>query len=261
MSASEIGARIEALAPDRSAEPASVIALADACFALEGGMSRVFDMPRPAHPDCAALRQRCLELMRSWLPRLDRKTLRELEWRVKDRGTPLDLAARKAELARSTLPDRAGELAAFAELPAIADHEAVGALYVEKRLAIGEFPGDGVEVAARPGVWLAYLKEAVDDERSPAELLCVHAEARGRIDALRAARRRLPEPLPIDGARMAVADATAARDEELAEALVENDVDRYRGRAAQVFLDGDGHAVVHVAREGAQVVLVIVELR
>lgn len=44
------------------------------------------------------------------------------------------------------------------------------------------------------------------------------------------------------------------------EALGENDGDVYRGRAAQLFLDGDGHAFASVASENEQVVLAIVDI-
>ena len=71
--------------------------------------------------------------------------------------------------------------------------------------------------------------------------------------------QRLDEKLPIHGARMAVADALAARDEDFVEALGENDEEVYRGRAAQVCLGG-GHGIAFAQYESNRAVLVLVKL-
>ena len=118
---------------------------------------------------------------------------------------------------------------------------------------IGEFPETGKTIPARAGVWLVYFREE-------AELVGVHAECLARIEDLRTAAVRLPRRLSIHGARMAIADGDAAKDEDFCNALGENNEAELRGRAAQVFLGGDGHGTASVARENDRAVLVLVGL-
>jgi hypothetical protein len=141
----------------------------------------------------------------------------------------------------------------------------VGALYVEGRLLVGEWPEHGAKLDARKGVWLAYFRQVPytdddDDNPAPDELLAVHADCLARVDELRNGMQRLDEELPIHGARMAIADALAARDEDFVEALGDNDEEVFHGRAAQVYLGGDGHGVAFAQYEANRAVLAIVKL-
>lgn len=266
--AEPLRAEIEKLAPDRSKNAVSAVMLSDAMYALEAKFSQVLGVEPPREPATRdTLRNRCLELVRQWVPLLDLQNLKQLEARVKDRRMPVDLKARKAELkaAQSTqLPDRSKELAAYETLPPLDGFEPVAALYVEGRLLVGEYPEHGANLDARPGIWLAYFREppppAGDDDYPPQELIAVHADCIGRIHELRQDMEMLDVELPIHGARMAIADALAARDEDFVEALGENEEEVFRGRAAQVSLGGDGHGVARVQYEDERVVLVLVKL-
>lgn len=263
----DLRARIEALGPEQSSNPSSAVTLADACYALEGGMSEVFDRPVPPPPERLELRQRCLELIRAWIPKLDAKTVKELGWRVEDRRMPLDLSAQKAELKRqagTTPPDRTQQLADYATLPPLTGFQALGALVVDQRIAVGEWPSHGIVLDARPGVWLAYIEdeEALDgaDTDRGQEMIAVHAELFDRLDALRGRASLEDEQLSIDGARMAVADATVASDEDFDDALSKNELDEFRGSVAVAFLGGDGSADLNVVRMDDRVVLAIITI-
>jgi hypothetical protein len=204
-----------------------------------------------------------------WVPQLDFENLQALEWRIKDRRMPIDVSSRKAELkdaAGKRLPDRTQQLAAYAKLPALEKFEPIDALYVEDRLMIGEWPETGVTVDAKSGAWLAYFRDREEeydrdaDEGPPSELLAVHADSFANVAALRGRLRRLPERLPIDGARMAVANARSLEDEDIIEAMSGNYRDDFYGHVAQVMLGGDGRGHASVAEEAGKVVLVVVEV-
>lgn len=267
-----IRAKIESLGPDQSSDVRGVIELSDACYALEGAMSQVFDQPLPPHAERMELRQRCLELIRAWIPRLDMKTLKELEWRIENRRTPIDVSARKAELKRlagTTPPDRTKELAAYRTLPPLPGFEPLEAFVVESQIAVGEWPASDIQLDARPGVWFAYLEDmeakldaVLDDGDDDVyqQMIAVHADWVARIDELREQLWRVGAPLSIDGGRMAVADAKVATDEDFDDALSKNELDEFRGSVAQALLGGDGHAHVSEARDGDQAVLVVIEI-
>ncbi len=242
----QLRVQIEALAPERTQDPASVIALSDACFALEAKFSQALGLEVPKDlPERDQLRARCLELIHAWIPRLDAKNLQALEWRVKDRSTPIDLKGRKAQLEHepgTKLPDRSKELAPYWDQPPLAGYEAIGVMFVEGRLLVGEWPEHSVKVDARPGVWLAYARELHEDDPSE-ELIVVHGDLLARVSDLRDGMTRIEGDLPIHGARMAVADARAAEDEDFIEALFEGEEEVYRGRGVQRGLGGDGHGI------------------
>src|SRR5688572_18165738 len=157
--AAQLREKIEALAPGKTKDKAAALTVADAGFALGARFSQVLGLEVPKDlSERDELAERCLELLRAWVPLLDRKTLKALEHRVKDRKTPIDLEARKRTLKRGLLPDRTKELAAFTELPPLARFESIAALYVEDTLVVGE-NGHGFKLDARPGVWLAYRRD------------------------------------------------------------------------------------------------------
>jgi len=260
--AAELRHKIEALAPDRTKDKASALTVSDAAFALGARFSQVLGLEVPKDlPERDELAVRCMELLRAWVPLLDRETLKALEYRVKDRNTPIDLEARKQALKKGLLPDRTRELSVFAELPPLASFESIAALYVEGTLVVGEY-GDGFKLDACPGVWLAYRRDYDQvEEDEPQQLVAVHADCFARIDELRNGMTKLKGELPIHGASMAVVDGLAIKkDTDLFDALAENDEAGYRGRAAQMFLGGDGRGIVLAQYEDKRAVLVIVKM-
>lgn len=260
--AAQLREKIEALAPDRTKDKASALTVADAGFALGARFSQVLGLEVPKElSERDELAARCMELLRAWVPLLDRKTLKALEYRVKDRKTPIDLEARKQTLKKGLLPDRSKELASFAELPPLGGFESIAALYVEGTLIVGEY-GDGFKLDARPGVWLAYCRDYEQvEEDEPQQLVALHADCFARIDELRNGMTRLKGELPIHGASMAVVDGLAIKkDTDLFDALAENKQAAYRGHAAQMFLGGDGRGIAFAQYEDKRAVLVIVKM-
>jgi hypothetical protein len=261
--AEQLSAKIEALAPGKTKDKAAALAISDIGFAIGARFSQVvgIDVPKDL-PERDALYQRSLELLRAWVPLLDAKTLKALEYRVDDRKTPIDLKARKRELRKGRLPDRTKELAPFAELPPLEGFEPLGALYVEETIVVGEL-GDGHKLDARPGVWLAYGRDFdTIEEEEPQQLVAVHADCFSRIEELRIGMAAIKGELPIHGATMAVADGLAVKKdgEDLRDALSANEEELYRGRAAQMFLGGDGRGEAFVQYEDKLAVLVVVKM-
>jgi hypothetical protein len=257
--AEQLRAKIEALAPDKTKDKAAALAISDIGFAIGARFSQVvgIDVPKDL-PERDALYLRSLELLRAWVPLLDAKTLKALEYRVEDRKTPIDLKPRKRELRKGRLPDRTKELAAYAELPPLAGFEPLGALYIEGTIVIGE-GGYGHKVDARRGVWLAYGRDydkTEDDELQ--QLVAVHADCFARLEDLRNGMTRIEGELPIEGASMAVADGlTVSKDaEDLRDALAGNEVEFYKGRAAQMYLGGDGSGEAFVRCDVTRAVVV-----
>ena len=260
--AAQLRQRIDALAPDRTKDKASALTVSDAGFALGARFSQVLGLEVPKElPERDELAARCMELLRAWVPLLDRKTLKALEYRVKDRHTPIDLETRKRALKKGLLPNRTKELAAFAELPPLESFDAIAAIYVEGTLVVGEY-GDGFELDARPGVWLVYRRDYEQvEEDEPQQLVAVHADCFARIGELRNGMTRLEGELPIDGASMAVVDGLAIKkDTDLFDALADNEEAAYRGRAAQMSLGGDGCGTAFAQYEDKRAVLVVVKM-
>jgi hypothetical protein len=149
--------------------------------------------------------------------------------------------------AHLALPDRSAELAR--ELPPVEGHEVVGAFAIDTRLAIGEGRPELV-LAARPGVWQAYLRNETDD--GPAALVAIHASVAEDLAALRAEASRAGE-VTQEGGTLVLFDAAMVDDPEFFDdaMIAHGPVGQ---RAVVVSTGGDGVSPVHVAlRDGAAV--------
>ena len=93
---------------------------------------------------------------------------------------------------------------------------------------------------------LAYFLPDEFERHYARELVAVHASFVTRVQELRARARALPAELTINGARMAVVDGDAATEEDVIDALSEHEETECWGKAAQVFLGGDGRGIVRV---------------
>ncbi len=149
--------------------------------------------------------------------------------------------------AHLALPDRSAEVAR--ELPPVEGHEAIGAFAIDTRLAIGEGKPDLV-LAARPGVWLAYLRDETGD--APAELVAFHASVAEDLAALRAEAPRAGE-VTQEGGTLVLFDAAMVDDPEFFDDVMIA-VGSVGQRAVVVSTGGDGASPVHAAlRDGAAV--------
>jgi hypothetical protein len=64
--------QIEAHAPERMEDPEAALRLAEACAALGGASAPAFGLALPEElPGREELRQRAIEVLKRWLPRLD----------------------------------------------------------------------------------------------------------------------------------------------------------------------------------------------
>jgi hypothetical protein len=252
--------KIERLGPGQAEGCGAAITLADAGYSLSAGFRQVLGVTVPPElSQRATLAARCDELCRGWLPLVDLETLRQLEQRARDREQPLDgLLARKAQL-RKPRTSHKRELAAFRKLPPLDGYTSVEALWIEDRMGIGQW-ADTVFVPAKRGVWLVYSltqedaslddengddddDDDDDDDYPPDELVAIHADAQPRFAELCDRLVELPDELPIDNARMSVADAELAVDHDFHEAVYANEPEsELRGHIGRLFLTGDGMA-------------------
>jgi hypothetical protein len=276
--------QIERLQPRQGEGCGAAITLADAGYSLSAGFRQVLGVTVPPElPQRATLAARCDELCRAWLSLVDLDTLRQLEQRARDRNQPLDgLLARKAQLGKPRTSHKR-ELAAFRQLPLLDGYQPVEALWIEDRIGIGQW-ADTVFLPAKRGVWLVYSlthEDAIDDDdgdddegdddgdddegdddgdHPPDELVAIHADAQPRFGELRDRLVWFADELPIDNARMSVADAELAVDPDFQEAVFRNEPEsELRGHIGRLFLSGDGHGIASVAQEDSRAVLVRVE--
>lgn len=159
-------------------------------------------------------------------------------------------------------PDRSAELRQHHSLPEVPPYQAIGPIAVERELGVGE-SGLDLKISVKPGIWYAYQRPRPDEETGSFasddfdRLVAVHHRHAGELDDLERRSSAVGELLPIDGARMSIMDAAFAEDDEFQTELHYGD-QLVQGRAARVFLSGDGAGQARVARSGDLVVLVAV---
>lgn len=163
------------------------------------------------------------------------------------------------------LPDRSAELPEVNDIPAVANMRTLGSLYVEAEIGAG---AEGVEqrLPASPGVWFAYGRshEDPDDgaekdrDPDPDVLLAVHAEHGASVLATgEQPLEPVGQRVPVEGATLCIADATAAGDRGFADRRMSlGGTGVFEGRAAQLSIGGDGSCrVEHVSVDGRAVVV------
>lgn len=195
-----------------------------------------------------------------------------------------DLRTRLAAAFRSTprpidvLPDRSSEIPPANSIPICPGLRTVGAFYVERQIGVGE---SGLEQTfdVGPGLWFAYGMAGPDEpptDLAPENVTNVsglnhegvlmavradHAESAQRMQewAVGEGVSAAGDRVPIDGARLMIADAEAARDSEYIETVLARGGRCVAGRTVTLHLAGDGSAQVGQATVGGQVVVVRVE--
>jgi hypothetical protein len=76
--------------PEATNDPGAALQLAHAWAALGGQGTQVFGMELPAElPDRAALRDECLAVLRTWIPRLDKAAKEQLRHVMTGYAVPL----------------------------------------------------------------------------------------------------------------------------------------------------------------------------
>jgi len=266
-------ARIDQLAAELTHRQDAVLQLCDAEFALRAGFKEVLGMAPPSDgAERVALADFCLSLCAGFVPQLDLPTLRQLEARVRDHGTRLELAARKAELV-PLLPQVA--------VPALGPRfDSFDRSSVLGELAcVGDPPGD-LQLATRPGRWFAYrfIKEGgFDDgtdepdenegpeweawcENNSADdivfLVALHADfvAVG-LDLMRTAK--VAGQAVANGATAFFYDAAVADDDFVFHDALQEGDDTLGGHGFRLGLYGDGDYPVRATERDGQVVCVV----
>ncbi|MEL6983126.1 MAG: hypothetical protein AAFO29_11940, partial [Actinomycetota bacterium] len=151
-----------------------------------------------------------------------------------------DLQSRLARALRTplrpidVLPDRSSEIPPVDSIPTCPGLRTIGAFYVERQVGAGE-AGLGQTFEVGPGLWFAYGStelaerstgtDSDDGDRHPeGVLMAIRAD---RADSAERMRRwaagegvvATGDRVPIDGARVMIADAEAARDHDYIETV------------------------------------------